>query len=94
MMRRMATRRILVSMELISPEGYRMQFDEKGWHLLNRRQLGEAEREKALALCDTAEDCLPPVDEVTLAPPTLHEIGEFAAKTLGLRITHHHFKQK
>ena len=90
----MIPRRVLISMELISPEGFRIQFDDNGWHLLNRRQLGESVRARALALVEKAESCLPPVDEQALEPPTLQEIGEYAAKTLGLRITHHRFKQK
>jgi|GEM_PF-4854795 len=90
----MTPRRVLISLEVLSSEGFRIQFDESGWHLLNRRQLGEAQRDKALALVEKLEECLPPVDEKALEPPTMQEIGEYAAKTLGLRVNHHRFKQK
>jgi hypothetical protein len=90
----MPSRRVLVSMELISPEGFRIQFDDNGWHLLNRRQLGEAQRELAFAVVERAEEVVYPVDEKILEPPTLQQIGEYAAKIVGLRITHQRFKQK
>lgn len=88
----MASNRTLIGLEFVSREGYRLEFDGTTWRLHNARQLGQADLEKARALLEQAEECLPPVIEGETEPPTLKEIGEHVAITLNLRINHHRFK--
>ena len=94
MLRPMASHRILIGIEFQSPAGFRITFDAEGWRLLNPRQLGQADLERARALVEQAEVCLPPVLEDEIEPPSMNTIGEHVATTLGLRITHHRFKQR
>lgn len=90
----MASHRTLIGLEFLSPAGFRISFDAEGWRLLNPRQLGQADLERARALVEQAEACLPPVQEDATEPPSMNAIGEHVATTLGLRITHHRFKQR
>lgn len=90
----MANHRTLISLEFVSKEGYRLEFDGDVWRLVNPRQLGQKDLEAARALLERAEECLPPVSEEDPKPPSLNDIGEHVATTLGLRITHHRFKQR
>lgn len=93
MLWRMASKRTLIGLEFVSPEGYRLEFDGIIWRLHNPRQLGQKDLEKARALLERAEECLPPVIEGETEPPTMDAIGNHVAITLGLRINHHRFKK-
>jgi hypothetical protein len=85
-------RRTLTAMEFSAAGGVRLILDADGWRLVNPRQLGQTQLTAAESLRERAEVCLPPRAEDD-PEPTLVEIGEHAAKTLGLRITHRHFRQ-
>jgi len=89
----MANRRTLIALEFLSREGFRLEFSEDGWRLLNPRQLGQGELERARELLSRAEECLPPVVDGETEPPSMKSVGDHVATTLGLRINHHRFKQ-
>ncbi len=85
--------RTLMAMEFLTPAGARLELDRDGWRLVKPRSLGERELVQARVVLEQAESCVPPQDDPTAEPPTVEELGTYVAKQLGLRITHHRWKQ-
>lgn len=90
----MGHRRTLVRLELLSPEGYRLEVDVDGWHLINPRNLGEKARAAALHMLERAETMVLPEDPKREGPPTWIDRAAHAEKILKLRITHRIWKQE
>ncbi len=93
----MTARRALVAMEFLSPDGTRLILDDDGWRLVNPRQLGPKQLDKARKLLEKCAEPpaapeLPPGAEPP-DPPTMEESGEAAAARLQLRVTQRRWRQ-
>jgi hypothetical protein len=90
----MAGRRIVFEIEFATSDGVRIEFGERGLRILNVRQLGEAQRQAALALVERAEELIEKAlpDPLERAPLVAH--ADLLANQLGWRITHKRTKNE
>lgn len=90
----MTQRRTLIALGFVTKEGVSFELNFDGWRLLKPRQIGEKDLQAARELMVRFETELPPVRDPEDPPPTMLELGEYAAERFALRINHHRYKQR
>ncbi len=94
----MPARRALVSMEFLSQDGIRLILDDDGWRLVNPRQHGARQLDRARKLLERCAETTEPAQSQPGAdapdPPTMEEAGEAAAARLQLRVTQRRWRQQ
>ncbi len=90
----MTQRRTLIALGFVTKEGVSFELNFDGWRLLKPRQIGEKDLQAARELMERLENERPPVRDPEDPPPTMLELGEYAAERFGLRINHHRYKQR
>jgi hypothetical protein len=88
----MASRRSVVSIELVAGDGVRVILDADGLRLVNPRQLGHAQRARADELLERLAGARLPVPEPPEAPPTLEDDAKHLANAFRLRVAQRRFK--
>lgn len=84
----MRARPICIQVEFVSAEGWRLSYGEEGWKVENVRQLGHAHQAKARELAERGADAAERTPPELLGDDELLGRAQYAAKKLGLRVTH------